>query len=86
MERIIHAQICTYLSSNNLLSPSQHSFISGRSLTPNLLQCVNDWLFSLDSCHNIDVLYIDLSKVFNSVIHFILLTELSIIGFTYNLF
>ena len=80
MERIIHDQITAYLFTNNLLTPSQHGFRTGKSSTTNLLESVTDWIFSIDSRNNIDVLYIDLSKAFDSVVHSKLLFKLGWFG------
>jgi len=84
MERIIYEQL-SYFSVNNLFSTSQHGFLSGRSSTTNLLESVTDWIFPLDSCNNVDVLYIDLSKAFDSVVHSKLIDKLTWFGISDNL-
>jgi len=40
-----------------------------KSSTSNLLESVTEWIFAVDSRANIDVLYIDLSKAFDSVVY-----------------
>jgi len=61
MERIVHKQLTNYLTFNNLISPSQHGFCSGKSSTTNLLESTTDWFFDIDSQKNIDVIYLDLT-------------------------
>jgi hypothetical protein len=80
MERILHEQITNYLIVNSLLTSSQHGFQKGRSTSSNLLESFTDWIFSTDNLNNIDVLYIDLAKAFDSVVHSKLLLKLSMLG------
>jgi len=86
MERIIHDQLTFYLHAKNLLTPSQNGFQSGRSSNTNLLESVTDWIFALDTHKNIDVLYFDLSKAFDSVTHSKLIYKLTCFGIGDNLF
>ena len=58
-----------FLISNDLISQTQHGFLSGRSVTTNLLCCKNDWTRNLDSGKNTTVAYLDYSKAFDSVSH-----------------
>jgi len=80
MERIIFDQISVYLENNHLLSPSQHGFHKGNSTASNLLECVTEWIFSLDSGNSIDVAFIDLRRAFDSVVYSKLFFKLSRIG------
>jgi len=68
MERIIHGQLTNYLICNNLLSASQHGFQAGKSAVSNVLESVTDWILADDSGNNVDVLYLDLSKAFESLV------------------
>jgi len=63
MERIIHAQLTNHLVTNNFLCSSQQGFQAGRSAVSNLLECSTDWLLEINSGNNLDVVYLDLSKV-----------------------
>jgi len=85
MERIIHDQITSYFITNNLLTSSQHGLQSGNSSISNLLESVIDWVFAIDSRNNIDVLYIDLSKAFDSVVYSKLILKLGWYGIDDNL-
>jgi len=44
------------------------------------LESVTDWIFSIDSRYNVDVLNFDLSKAFDSVVHSKLIHELTWFG------
>jgi len=85
MERIIHKNIKSYLSEHNFITSSQHGFQMGRSPCSNLLEYVSDWILGLDSGDNFDVLYIDFSKAFDTVVHARLLLKLSWYGICDNL-
>ena len=85
MERIIHQQISSYLFTNSLLSSSQHGFQTGKSCISNLLETTTDWIYSADTKMPIDVLYLDLTKAFDSVSHPKLIHKLSWFGISGNL-
>ena len=75
MERLIRDDIMTHMTENDLLSPKQHGFIQGRS-------CVTQLLAVLDSDAssrrggNIDTIYLDFAKAFDTVPHQRLLVKL----------
>jgi len=85
MERVAHEQITSYLIVNDIPTQSQHGFHKGRSTTTNLLESVTDWIFATDSQNNTDVLYIDLTKAFDSEVYSKLLLKLSWLGICDNL-
>jgi len=85
METVIHKQLIAYLTSNYLLSPHQHGFQSSKSSSTNLLESVTDWIFKIDAKNSIDVLYIDLSKAFDTVVHTKLHLKLCWYGISDNL-
>lgn len=67
------------------LSPNQHGFVHGRSTTTNLC-CFTQYTSEiLDKGGQVDVVYLDLSKAFDSVHHGILLSKLHSWGFTNSL-
>jgi hypothetical protein len=82
MERLIAAPFRLYLNINNLLPPSQHGFRSGYSVTTQLLECLDDWTRALSTGHNVDILYFDFAKAFDTVSHQKLLHKLEHYGFT----
>ncbi|MEM7402229.1 MAG: reverse transcriptase family protein [Pseudomonadota bacterium] len=69
LESIICEELDRYLSENSLISKDQFGFMKGRSTVAQLLQTFNKWTESIDSGENIDAIYIDLAKAFDSVTH-----------------
>lgn len=62
-------RIIEYLQKHNIISPSQHGFIKGKSTSTaifNLLQAIYD---SIDNRASVIGLFYDLSKAFDSVNH-----------------
>src|SRR5664279_1019988 len=68
MESIIKDQILSYLLSKGLISKKQHAFIANHSTATNLLECTHDWSISLNSSCETDVIYIDFSRAFDSIV------------------
>ena len=68
METAIKDQIIDYLLSKNVISKQQHGFVRKHSTTTNLLESTHDWIVGLGSANNVDVVYIDFSKAFDSIV------------------
>ena len=68
-EFIIRDRILSHLCKNNLMTTAQHGFTAGRSVSTNLLQCLDDWTQNLEGGFETDILYFDFSKAFDSVVH-----------------
>ena len=68
MESLIRDVIVQHLSKQNLIRPSQHGFMAGRSTVTNLL-------VYLDEGNAVDVLYLDFAKAFDKVPHSRLLAK-----------
>ena len=79
-EYLIHSQITGYLLSNNLMSKVQHGFLTKRSTTTNLFECINEWTKIVDGKCSVDVMYIDLAKAFDKVSHIKLIFKLKLLG------
>ena len=76
VERLVQRQLYYYLSSNHLLSPTQHGF-RPRHSTETALVSVADRIFAAADRGEISLLcLIDLSKCFDVIDHSILLTKL----------
>ena len=80
MERIIRKKLLQHLEENNLLSPSQHGFVSKKSCLTNLLESLEDWTDIIDRGGAADVIYLDFSKAFDTVPHRRLMKKLHCYG------
>ena len=80
METIVKDQLLDYLLSKKLISKHQHGFMRNRSTTTNLLESTHDWIVGLGCLNNIDVVYIDFSKAFDSIVFTKLLFKLQNCG------
>ena len=84
LEGIIRDHIIKHMTDNNLFSPKQFGFISGRSTTLQLLHVLDLWTQILDEGGNIDVLYCDFMKAFDKVPHRRLVYKVSKYGIKGN--
>ncbi|MCP4653343.1 MAG: hypothetical protein GY858_08195, partial [Candidatus Omnitrophica bacterium] len=62
------------------LHAGQHGFLKGWSTVTQLLECLRDWTSAIDSSKFVDVLYVDISKAFDSVSHPKLIAKLDRYG------
>ena len=70
MERRIHKQICDYFNTEKLLNENQWRFRSLHFTVLALYDCSSDWLnFSVDKCMINSVVFLDISKAFDTVDH-----------------
>ena len=65
-----------HMESNHLLNDVQRGFVPGRSCSTQLLTVVDDWTSALADGDNLDALYMDFAKAFDSVPHQRLLVKL----------
>jgi len=79
-EKLIFNQLSQYLNVQNLLSPHQSGFRSNFSTTTALLKFTNDILSASDSNMPTGAIFIDLTKAFDMVDHYLLLDKLYAIG------
>ena len=76
MEKIIRDEIVLHMESNTLFSNQQNGFRKGKSCTTHLIEVMDDWTSKLDGNDNINIIYIDFQKAFDSVPHERLLKKL----------
>ena len=76
METVVKNQLVFSLVSRGLISRKQHAFLAKRSTITNLLDSLHDWTLELKCKRRVDVVYIDFSHAFDSVVHSKLLTKL----------
>ena len=69
MESIIRDSMMKYFKENFLLSEKQFGFVSGRSTVLQLLTVVDKWTEIMDRGGEIDVIYCDFQKAFDTVPH-----------------
>ena len=74
-----------HLSSHKLLSDSQFGFRRNRSTVLQLLTVMEDWTEALDNNLQVDTVYLDFKKAFDSVPHKRLVKKLEKYGITGNL-
>ncbi len=83
MERIVRDWIITimdHMYRNHLLYDRQFGFIPGRSTTLQLLSVFDEWSKVLDEGGQVDVVYLDFRKAFDSVPHRRLIAKLESYG------
>nr|VZI50156.1 unnamed protein product [Spirometra erinaceieuropaei] len=80
MEAIVKSAIQQFCEENNILKDFQHDFRRGRSSLSNLLACLEIWTRAPEEGFEVDVVYIDFRKAFDTVPHQRLFHKLSTIG------
>ena len=76
MEKIVLKQLLTYLTEQNLFSPSQSAYRPHHSTELALLKVTNDILLALDSGDMSVLTLLDLSAAFDTIDHTVLLQRL----------
>ena len=69
IEGFVRDHLMNHMITNDLLSPSQFGFIKGRSTSLQLLNVMNAWTKILDEGHEVDSIYLDFKKAFDTVPH-----------------
>ena len=69
MESLVRKKVVDFLNSNNLISPSQWGFRSGRSTMSQLLLATSKLVDAFNERACADAVYTNLSKAFDSISH-----------------
>ena len=76
MEQLVRNEVMEHMLTNNLLSSLQHVCVHGRSCTTQLLAILDKWTEAIEQGENIDAIYFDFAKAFDTVPHQRLLVKL----------
>ena len=85
MEHIVLSHMAKHLSSNNILINEQHGFRQQFSCETKQISALHDWAKSINSRSQTDVMLLDFSKAFDSVLHQRLLLKLDYYGIRGNM-
>ena len=80
LESIVRDKIVSHMMTNNLFCDEQHGFVPGRSCVTQLLCVMEMWTNSLNSREEIDCIYLDFQKAFDTVPHARLISKLKAYG------
>ena len=80
MERLVRDHLINHFERNNLFTTKQYGFIGGRSTALQLLRVLDEWTEALDNGSDIDCIYMDYQKAFDTVPHNRLLKKFEAYG------
>ena len=80
LKNIIAEKLTDHLFKYNLLSSNQFGFMPNRSTCSQLLIALNKWYKSFDNAIDIDIIYTDILKAFDTVSHLRLILVLKSYG------
>ena len=77
MESIVRSKLVDHLERNKLISRHQHGFQKGKSCLTNLLETLEAWTEAIDKGNQVDCIFLDYQKAFDTVPFRRLLVKLS---------
>ena len=84
MESILKDDMLDHIRKYNLITDTQHGFVSRRSCLTNLLVFLEEVTKYIDNGHPVDAIYLDFQKAFDKVPHKRLLLKVRDMGFSVN--
>ena len=82
MESFIRDEIMKHMEEKNIFSMQQHGFRQKHSCVTQLLEVVEEWSETLECGGNVDCIYLDFAKAFDTVPHQRLLAKMEAYGIT----
>ena len=86
LEKIIRDELMNHMETNGLFTKHQHGFRKGHSCVTQLIEVIDDWTEELDKSNDIDCIYLDFQKAFDTVPHKRLLHKLQGYGISGSLY
>lgn len=78
-EKMVHHAV--YNAASSLLSTNQHGFMKHRSTTTNLMCFVNFLSREMEQRRQVDTVYVDFAKAFDTVPHILVIDKMNRLGF-----
>ena len=85
LEKIIKADILSYLIRNQLITKAQFGFVPNKFCTTNLLESLDTITKTLSDKNVMDIVFLDFAKAFDKVKHQYLIIKLANYGIEGNL-
>ena len=79
LEKIVYNEIVDFIYPQ--ISTYQYGFIKGKSTVLKFLTSISRIVDSIDAKHNLDAIFLDVRKAFDSVGHVVLISKLQYISF-----
>lgn len=84
-EKCILSEVTSFVEHCNILPELQHGFRANKSVYTNLIEKFDDFTRAIDNNLNVDIIYYDISKAFDTIEHTRLLAKLKLIGLGPNI-